>query len=101
MKKRKTKTTRETRSRVKTGHYIGTKDRDMDKIWEASKIQRKRFSAGQKPAGKHKKGTKYNSEVYKGKELAEYMRILNRQARRIEAAAARIEKAKKKKGRRK
>lgn len=89
MKKRKTKTTRETRSRVKTGHYIGTKDRDMDKIWEASKIQRKRFSAG------------HNSEVYKGKELAEYMRILNRQARRIEAAAARIEKAKKKKGRRK
>lgn len=100
MKKRTTKTTRETRSRVKTGHFIGTKDRDMDKIWEASKIQRKRFSAGQKPAGKHKKGTN-NSGVYKGKELAEYMRILNRQARRIEAAAARIEKSKKKKGRRK
>lgn len=99
--KKTSKTTKETRERVKRGLFAGTKDRDMDKIWEASKIQRKRFMAGKKPAVKHKKGTKYNSEVYKGKELAEYMRILNRQARRIEAAAARIEKEKKKKGRRK
>lgn len=96
MKKRATKTTRETRSRVKTRRYIGTKDRDMEKIWKASKMQRKRFMSGQKPDRKHKKGTKYNSEVYYGKELSEYMRILNRQARRIEAAAARLEKAKKK-----
>lgn len=98
--RKRTETTKDTRDRVKKGAYYGIKDRDMEKIWKASKVQRKRFAAGQKQSGKHKKGTKYNSEVYKAKELTEYMRILNRQARRIEAAAALLEKAKKK-GRRK
>lgn len=84
--KKTTKTTKKTQKRVKEGLFGGTKGRDMAKIWKASKIQRKRAAAAGKPLGT--------------KELVKYMKILNRQARRIEAAAARIEKAKKK-GRRK
>ena len=85
-KKKMKKTTKKTQKRVKEGLFGGTKGRDMTKIWKASKIQRKRAAAAGNPLGT--------------KELVEYMKILNRQARRIEAAAARIEKAKKK-GRRK
>ena len=85
--KKTTKTTKKTQKRVKEGLFGGTKGRDMAKIWKASKIQRKRASAAGKPLGT--------------KELVEYMKILNRQARRIEAAAARIEKAKKRKAKRK
>ena len=85
--KKTTKTTKKTQKRVKEGLFGGTKSRDMAKIWKASKIQRKRAAAAGKPLGT--------------KELVEYMKILNRQARRIEAAAARIEKAKKRMAKRK
>ena len=85
--RKRTETTKKTQKRVKEGLFGGTKGRDMAKIWKASKIQRKRAAAAGKPLGT--------------KELVEYMKILNRQARRIEAAAARIEKAKKRKAKRK